>query len=43
VGDFPFPVRGALAIGDFRARIADEREHRALVDRYRAYRPGETE
>jgi hypothetical protein len=38
VGDFPFPVRGALAIGDFRARIADEQEHRALAERYREYR-----
>jgi hypothetical protein len=26
VGGFPFPVRGVLAIGDFRARIADEQE-----------------
>jgi len=41
VGEFPFPVRGALAIGDFRARIVDEQEHRILADRYRLYRQGE--
>jgi hypothetical protein len=41
VGAFPFPVRGVLAIGDFRARIEDEEEYRALVDRYRAFRPAE--
>jgi hypothetical protein len=38
VGEFRFPVRGALAIGDFRARIADEGEYRTLSDRYRQYR-----
>lgn len=38
VGGFPFPVRGVLAIGDFRARIADEQEYRALADRYSSYR-----
>ncbi len=38
VGEFPFPVRGALAIGDFRASIRDMREHDALAARYRAYR-----
>lgn len=34
VGTFPFPVRGVLAIGDFRARIRDEQEYEALTRRY---------
>jgi hypothetical protein len=42
VGDFPFPVRGALAIGDFRARITDEQAYRDLAERYRPYRQATT-
>jgi hypothetical protein len=42
VGDFPFPVRGALAIGDFRARITDEQSYRDLAERYRPYRQATT-
>ncbi len=34
VGAFRFPVRGVLAIGDFRARIRDEVEYRNLRARY---------
>lgn len=39
VGDFAFPVRGVLAIGDFRAKIRDETEYRALRSRYQASIP----
>ena len=34
VGGFAFPVRGAFAIGDFRAKILDEPEYQALRARY---------
>jgi hypothetical protein len=39
VGDYAFPVRGVLAIGDFRAQIRDETDYRALRSRYRASFP----
>ncbi len=34
IGEFAFPVRGAFAIGDFRAEILDETEYQALRARY---------
>jgi hypothetical protein len=34
IGRFRLPRRGVLAIGDFRARIADQGEYAALVARY---------
>jgi hypothetical protein len=35
VGDFSFPTRGVLAIGDFRARIRDEAQFRDLQSRFK--------
>ena len=34
VGDFSFPIRGVLGIGDFRAIIKDEAEYQELRSRY---------